>query len=64
VDTKYANGWYNKACALAHLNRKAEMVESLKQSVLLEPSLKARAKEDQDFQDYWCDEDFKTIVQD
>ncbi|MBC8234056.1 tetratricopeptide repeat protein [bacterium] len=61
---EHATGWYNKACALAYLKMKKEMLESLKKSIHREPSFKMKGKEDKDFQDYWCDDEFNVIVQD
>jgi tetratricopeptide (TPR) repeat protein len=61
---EHAMGWYNKACALAHLKRKSEMLESLRKGIDRMPSLKEKAQEDKDFQDYWRDEEFNTVVGD
>ena len=61
---EHAIGWYNKACALAHLNQKSEMLESLRKGIDRMPSLKEKAQEDKDFQDYWRDEEYNAVVGD
>jgi hypothetical protein len=40
------------------------LLRANKKSILLKPSLKAEAKEDKDFQNYWCDNEFNAIIQD
>lgn len=53
---------YNLACVYALRSQKEEMLPALRRAIELDPSLKARAKIDEDFKAYWDDADFINLV--
>ncbi|TAH30585.1 MAG: hypothetical protein EAZ06_02700 [Cytophagales bacterium] len=63
--SNYAGAWYNKACAYSKLNLKTEMLNHLKKSFDLDYEdyyPLASKDEDKDFDTFYDDEDFKTLL--
>jgi tetratricopeptide (TPR) repeat protein len=62
LDPQFETAHYNRACALARLGRKDEMLASLKTAILLEPNNKAAAQTDSDFANFRNDPDFVALT--
>lgn len=54
--------WYNRACAYSFKENKEDMLADLKRSIELDETNKKRAMEDKDFEKFWDDTDFKSLV--
>jgi len=54
--------WYRKSRMYSTKNDKKKMLIDLSVAVKLDPELKAKARENEDFKNFWNDEDFKNIT--
>jgi len=58
----HADAWYKKARVFSLKGDKENALKNLRKAIELNPKLKEKTKEDEDFKNLWDDEDFKKIV--
>jgi tetratricopeptide (TPR) repeat protein len=64
IEPNIEDAEYNKACLYAILQNKEKMLESLSKAIDEKPAHKREAREDEDFEAFRDDDDFKNLVSD
>lgn len=62
LDSNYVRGWYNRACYYSKKSQKQNALSDLEKAIEINESYKDIAKTDTDFEKYWDDGDFKSLV--